>query len=1105
MQFEITLFVSPSEGPSDHPETLLESNCTKRNHPCPSIQHALHVADKMYNESLIPRMAIRLLLMPKFNSGSLIYGKEQCNIQYSQTIDFLIIESDSSVMEQRIELDCEGQVLFQSQHEFDIKTLLFNMLNISRLHLGVDGTRILNMRHVKLFQFEFKSQKQSSVVGTEEIILVMHGCEMITSKFDILQIFSLNISHSVVSDSDLHTLSAATITMSWCEVRRFVYRSLNDVWITPWQNQLFRISNCNIFDSIFTLFAFKDVSFESVRLYQQNSILFEFTYSVELVDLIAKEGALYLLFQGISNRILISKSEFSFVNSVQGVRYMIEMITCSYVSIENSVFTDNQVPPISISNAQTVGIYATQFYRNSGPCVNAIMVSGVGTTSFSMDMCKMVNNSCSSCNGAALNVQAYFVTLSSEFKNNQAQNGGALYVESSEFLGTYSIFDGNLAQSRGGAIYLRLFDSSLTTTIFEMTCVNNTALFSGGCIFFHSPHDKHLLKFSESSGNVFQGNVGNSYGNDFGIPLYNIDYQVQIYYQENNRSIFNSNSTPEIFIYPGQGIYKLQLELWNNKTERVLFLENDALALYSMSNSDAFVSYIPSNDSIGFRSIVISIYSIESTPYKAVLEINSEFSIEMFIHVLPCPEGTFLTLRNVPGGTYLCSSVPYIPYNVIIPAVAIVTIIIFVFTVLLIYLAIRAIRNIVHRLKMLDRRLRAEKKMESKLLEKRVVLMDGNDNEISHSTQSGQSSKIVDEKTSLLFDGHSSRITKYTNSINNKSSSSATAHSWMISIDEIEIVKRIAEGASGTVYLASWNGTKVALKTLKHYSEELISHGEQLIHVDEEEFEKEASLLANIRHPNIVQFFGVIMAGSKKYLVVEFMEKGSLDKLIYNSKSGTEKIDLFRKIDILLGVAKGMNYLHSLKPKGIIHRDLKPGNVLIDKNSTSKICDFGMSRTSDTFSKDSATTNVGTLFYMSNEMLEGNSSYNHKVDVYSFAIIMWELFFEESPYMNSHSKKIYKFMNHDSTHFNGFNVLVNVLKGIRPVIPFSSENEMTEWIMEFVQPDNLSVSLQVLCEITKQYIELMKACWNSNFNERPDFGEICNRLNQMICFGINDK
>ena len=97
-----------------------------------------------------------------------------------------------------------------------------------------------------------------------------------------------------------------------------------------------------------------------------------------------------------------------------------------------------------------------------------------------------------------------------------------------------------------------------------------------------------------------------------------------------------------------------------------------------------------------------------------------------------------------------------------------------------------------------------------------------------------------------------------------------------------------------------------------------------------------------------------------------------------------------------LDIAKGMNYLHSFKPP-ILHRDLKSLNLLLleqvskptDKVSV-KISDFGLSR--EMLGVDSKMTGqTGTFHWMAPEVLEGNSEYTYKADVYSFAIVLWEI------------------------------------------------------------------------------------------------------------------
>lgn len=128
-----------------------------------------------------------------------------------------------------------------------------------------------------------------------------------------------------------------------------------------------------------------------------------------------------------------------------------------------------------------------------------------------------------------------------------------------------------------------------------------------------------------------------------------------------------------------------------------------------------------------------------------------------------------------------------------------------------------------------------------------------------------------------------------------------------------------------------------------------------------EEFEKEAAMLSVVNHSSIVKMYGISLSGSHKYIVVEYLPKGSLDKLIYGCKMRVEFLTLRQKINILLGVANGMAYLHSLKPP-IVHRDLKPGNILIDEDYNARVCDFGLSKIMG--NSAAATKHIGTVFYM---------------------------------------------------------------------------------------------------------------------------------------------
>lgn len=130
--------------------------------------------------------------------------------------------------------------------------------------------------------------------------------------------------------------------------------------------------------------------------------------------------------------------------------------------------------------------------------------------------------------------------------------------------------------------------------------------------------------------------------------------------------------------------------------------------------------------------------------------------------------------------------------------------------------------------------------------------------------------------------------------------------SYIIHMEDLKFLTRVAEGGGGVVFKGEWRGVEVAIKKVKYSS-------------DDTSFEKEASLLSRIRHPNIVAFFGVSVTEREKFLVTEWMPSGSLDNLISNAAKGKIILKFKQKIAILLDICKGMCYLHA---SSIIHRDL---------------------------------------------------------------------------------------------------------------------------------------------------------------------------------------
>ncbi|XP_021735525.1 cysteine-rich receptor-like protein kinase 10 isoform X1 [Chenopodium quinoa] len=191
---------------------------------------------------------------------------------------------------------------------------------------------------------------------------------------------------------------------------------------------------------------------------------------------------------------------------------------------------------------------------------------------------------------------------------------------------------------------------------------------------------------------------------------------------------------------------------------------------------------------------------------------------------------------------------------------------------------------------------------------------------------------------------------------------------------------KLGEGGFGAVYMGTLNsGQVLAIKRLSGNSGQ-----------GAKEFMTEARLVAKLQHRNLVKLLGFCSQGDEKLLVYEFLPNSSVDRFLFDPrKRGT--LDWETRYKIIMGVARGLQYLHEDSRLTIIHRDLKPNNILLDKDMNPKIGDFGMAKLFGREQKFGNTSQiVGTHGYMAPEyMLTGE--YSDKSDVYSFGIIILEL------------------------------------------------------------------------------------------------------------------
>ncbi|CAM8939419.1 unnamed protein product [Rhodiola kirilowii] len=153
------------------------------------------------------------------------------------------------------------------------------------------------------------------------------------------------------------------------------------------------------------------------------------------------------------------------------------------------------------------------------------------------------------------------------------------------------------------------------------------------------------------------------------------------------------------------------------------------------------------------------------------------------------------------------------------------------------------------------------------------------------------------------------------------------------------------------------------------------------------EFCTEIATIGNIHHVNLVKLRGYCAHGSQYMLVYEYMNRSSLDRTLFGHGPVLEWQE---RVEIALGTARGLAYLHSSCDQKIIHCDVKPENILLHDNFQAKISDFGLSKLLSAEQSSHFTTMRGTRGYLAPEWLT-SSAISEKTDVYSFGMVLLEL------------------------------------------------------------------------------------------------------------------
>ncbi|KAG5059486.1 hypothetical protein JHK87_000515 [Glycine soja] len=315
---------------------------------------------------------------------------------------------------------------------------------------------------------------------------------------------------------------------------------------------------------------------------------------------------------------------------------------------------------------------------------------------------------------------------------------------------------------------------------------------------------------------------------------------------------------------------------------------------------------------------------------------------------------------------------------------------------------------------------------------------------------------------------------------------------WEVDPSELDFSNSvcIGKGSFGEILKAHWRGTPVAVKRI------LPSLSDDRLVI--QDFRQEVNLLVKLRHPNVVQFLGAVTDRKPLMLITEYLRGGDLHKYLKDKGALSPSTAINFGLDIASLIclwvplypsthfatvfdcaygflwcsdaSRGMAYLHN-EPNVIIHRDLKPRNVLLVNSSADhlKVGDFGLSKLIKVQSAHDVykmTGETGSYRYMAPEVFK-HRRYDKKVDVFSFAMILYEMLEGEPPFSN--------YEPYDGAKY--------VAEGHRP--SFRGKGYIPELrdLMDF------DLALHVL--------RLTEQCWDADMKQRPSFIEIIKQLEKI--------
>jgi serine/threonine protein kinase len=220
-------------------------------------------------------------------------------------------------------------------------------------------------------------------------------------------------------------------------------------------------------------------------------------------------------------------------------------------------------------------------------------------------------------------------------------------------------------------------------------------------------------------------------------------------------------------------------------------------------------------------------------------------------------------------------------------------------------------------------------------------------------------------------------------------------------IGKYQILGELGKGATGKVYLAEdpFGQRKVAIKIA--YPEALKNSEDGAFY--RSMFLNEAALAGKLNHPHIVQIYDAVVEDKYSYIVMEYIEGGTLEKFC----KPEQLLEPREVAEIVFKCVRALAFAQTL---GLTHRDIKPGNILHHEGTDIKIADFGAAI--NTVSDRTIITNVGSPAYMAPELVTGTAQASHLTDIYALGVVMYYMLTARLPFSGANTMSvIYQIVN----------------------------------------------------------------------------------------------